>query len=94
MRALPFPALLLLSALSSVFLPLEALAAKYEENFTESLKLTTLRDGRVLALFAFETILQGATPRDPRKLGGLDDGTCLALCITMYPMRTSILVLM
>jgi Na+/melibiose symporter-like transporter len=78
MRALPSPALFCLFALSlsSVFLPLQALAAKHTEQFTESLKLTALRDGRVLASFAFETILQGALPRDPRTLGGVDDGKC------------------
>jgi hypothetical protein len=72
MRALP--AFLLLSTL---FLPLKVLAAKYDERFTESLKLTTLRDGRVLASFAFETVRKGALPQDPRRLGGVDDGMYL-----------------
>jgi hypothetical protein len=77
MRTLPLPTLLSLSALSSIFIPLQALAAKHDERFTESLKLTTLHDGRVLASFAFETVLQGALPRDPRSLGRVDDGTCM-----------------
>jgi hypothetical protein len=78
MRALPLPAHFLLStlSLSSIFLPLQTLAAKYDKRFTEPLKHTTLRNGCVLASFAFETVLQSATPRDPRTLGGIDDSTC------------------
>jgi hypothetical protein len=71
LRALPLLSLptLLLSLptllLSSVF-PSQAIAAKHEELFTESLKLIILRTGRALALLAFETVLHGVFPRDSK----------------------------
>jgi hypothetical protein len=43
------------------------------EHYEESLKLTSLRDGRVLASFDFKTVLHDAIPRDPRTLGEQDD---------------------
>jgi hypothetical protein len=43
------------------------------EHYKESLKLTSLRDGRVLASFDFKTVLHDAIPRDPGTLGEQDD---------------------
>ncbi|KXN82279.1 GPI transamidase component PIG-T [Leucoagaricus sp. SymC.cos] len=38
------------------------------ESFSESLKLTPFADGRLSTTFSFNTILEGASPRDPRSL--------------------------
>jgi hypothetical protein len=61
------------------------IAERHDEYFTESLKPTTLRDGRVLAQFAFGTVLHsGVLPRDPRTLDGVDDGACVTFLSSFF----------
>ena len=43
------------------------------EKFDERLHIRSLADGRVQSNFAFTTLLQDATPRDPRTLDGEDE---------------------
>ncbi len=38
------------------------------ESFDENLKIIPLQDGRISTTFSFETLLKGASPRDPRTL--------------------------
>ncbi|KAF9448798.1 Gpi16 subunit, GPI transamidase component [Macrolepiota fuliginosa MF-IS2] len=42
------------------------------EIFDENLKINHLQDGRVSTTFTFETVLKGASPRDPRTLNTQD----------------------
>jgi hypothetical protein len=42
------------------------------EFFSESLKITPFADGRVSTTFSFDTVLEGASPRDPRSLSSQD----------------------
>lgn len=39
------------------------------EQFNEELLIVPLQDGRILSRFSFQTLLKGASPRDPRTLG-------------------------
>jgi phosphatidylinositol glycan class T len=43
------------------------------EQFDEELIVRPLRDGRVASRFSFTTLLKGAEPRDPQRLGSDDD---------------------
>jgi len=47
--------------------------ASLTEQFDERLHVRSLPDGRVLSNFAFTTVLEDATPRDPRTLHGEDE---------------------
>lgn len=52
------------------------------ENFSESLKITPLADGRVATTFSFEIVLNGTFPRDPRSLTSRDACTLPCLIIS------------
>jgi phosphatidylinositol glycan class T len=57
--------------------------AWHSESFYEDLKIKPLADGRVSTTFSFDTVLEGASPRDPRLLSSQD--TCVfTLCIKYF----------
>ncbi|KAJ6579111.1 Gpi16 subunit GPI transamidase component [Mycena vulgaris] len=43
------------------------------ETFDEQLTVRALRDGKIVSTFSFSTVLEGATPRNPRNLTTEDD---------------------
>ncbi|KAF8148249.1 GPI transamidase component PIG-T [Crassisporium funariophilum] len=45
----------------------------YTERFDEKLTIKSLQDGKVASIFTFTTLLEGATPRNPRALGSDDE---------------------
>ncbi len=51
----------------------QALAENISEQFQEELILRPERDGKVTARFAFTTLLNGASPKDPASLGTEDE---------------------
>ncbi|KAF8073389.1 GPI transamidase component PIG-T [Lyophyllum atratum] len=51
---------------------LSTLGTPLGEKFDEQLTIKSLRDGKVVSKFSFKTVLQGASPRDPRSLGADD----------------------
>ncbi|KAF8184185.1 GPI transamidase component PIG-T [Pholiota molesta] len=47
--------------------------ASPQEHFNEQLTINTLQDGKVASKFTFTTVLEGASPRDPRTLEKEDE---------------------
>lgn len=55
-----------------------------KEAFAENVSLRTLPDGRVATTFTFTTVLNDATPRDPRTLAS-DDDECACASAAVRP---------
>jgi len=53
--------------------------AQLSEYFDETLRVTPLKDGKVASTFTFKTVLSGASPRDPERLGEQDVCECAIL---------------